>query len=177
MARQRRAGGLLPVPIAVLALAGMPVHAAAGSGSAESTDIPASGTRWHLAFSPYTYHYSHNPDHENVWLIGLERERADGALAGAMLFSNSFGQTSLFLYPWGRVYRDLYGVRGLYAKWSAGLLYGYREPYEDKVPLNHKGFSPGFIPALGYEFRGGQKLQVNVLAAAGWMIQFSIPIR
>ena len=104
--------------------------------------------------------------------LGAERERADGALAGVTLFSNSFGQPSTYVFPWGKVYRDVMGYPGVFAKWTAGLLYGYKSPYENKVPLNHDGYSPGFIPAVGWESSRFQA-QLNFLGNAGVMYQMS----
>lgn len=131
--------------------------------------------RLSLMYSPYTVHYTRSDEHRYVWLVGLERERADQRLSGMTYFSNSFGQPSTFIYPWGKVYRHVGGVEGLYAKWSAGLLYGYVGQYKDKVPLNVNGFSPAIIPSLGYELHGID-VQLNVLAAAGLMLQFNIPL-
>ncbi|MCW2311823.1 hypothetical protein [Rhodoferax antarcticus] len=128
-------------------------------------------------FSPYTHHFSDNPEHKTVVLVGLEREYANQKLDGLALFSNSFGQPTVYLYPWGGVYKSILGVERLSFKWTAGLLYGYREPYEDKVPLNYKGFSPAVIPALAYEFKHGWSAQVNVLGTAGLMFQLSAPFK
>ena len=137
----------------------------------------APGDRIHALFSPYSYHYSRDPDHRHVWLVGTERERANGALAGAVLFSNSFGQPTIYAYPWGGIVKDVMGVDRLFVKWTAGILYGYRRPFEDKVPLNYQGFSPGFIPAVGWQFEGGQQFQVNLFGGAGFMLQFSAQIK
>jgi hypothetical protein len=35
-------------------------------------------------------------------------------------------------------------------KLTGGLLHGYKEPYDDKIPLNNLGVAPAAIPALGY---------------------------
>jgi hypothetical protein len=128
-----------------------------------------------LMYSPFTHHYSPSDEHRYVWLVGVERERADGRLSGITYFSNSFGQPSTYIFPWGQTYRNLGGVQGLFAKWSGGLLYGYVDPYENKVPLNVNGFSPAIIPSLGFE-RNGYGAQLNFLAAAGLMLQFNIPL-
>lgn len=129
-----------------------------------------------LQMSPYTLHFSSDSKHENVYMAGLEREHANGKLDGLVLFSNSFGQESVFIYPWGGVYKNIWGVKPLSFKWTAGLLYGYKEPYEDKVPLNYKGFSPGVILALAYEFRPGWSAQVDMLGTAGLTFQLNIPL-
>ena len=134
------------------------------------------GDRYYAILSPYTTHFSPSDEHEYVWLAGFERERSTGIVAGFAYFSNSFGQPSVYYYPWGKIYRDLAGIDGFYFKWSAGLAYGYVEPYEDKVPFNYNGFSPGFFPMLGYESDGGFQSQLNLLGTAGLMLQFSIPL-
>ena len=148
---------------------------AAGSewtGGFDWSDKP--GDRVWLLASPYTKHYRPSPEHKYVWLIGAARERADGALAGVAVFSNSFGQPSAYIFPWGKIYRNVLDHPNVYAKWSAGLLYGYREQYEDKVPMNKNGFSPGFIPALGWEFNSSSQAQVNFLGLNAVMLQFSV---
>jgi hypothetical protein len=34
-------------------------------------------------------------------------------------------------------------------KVSAGVVYGYKDQYEDKVPFNHNGYAPAIIPSFG----------------------------
>jgi len=136
---------------------------------------PRPETVLRLQFSPYTYHYTYDTEHSDVVMIGLEREYADARLDGVTLFSNSFGQPSIYLYPWGHVYRPFDRLKSLSLKWTAGLLYGYVEPYENKVPLNYRGFSPGFIPALAYEFRPGWSAQLSFLGNAALMFQLNVP--
>lgn len=126
-----------------------------------------------LQFSPYTLHFSPSEDHKNVVMVGVEREHPDGKLDGFTFFTNSFGQPTMYIYPWGGVYPSILGVEHLSFKWTAGLLIGYREPYENKVPLNYKGFSPGLIPALSYDFTPRWSVQLNFLGTAGLMFQFS----
>jgi hypothetical protein len=128
-----------------------------------------------LMYSPYTYHFSKSDEHRYVWLVGVEREREDGRLSGITYFPNSFGQPSTYIFPWGQSYRNIGGIQGLFAKWSGGLLYGYVEPYENKVPLNVNGFSPAIIPSIGYE-KQGYGAQLNFLGTAGLMLQFNIPL-
>jgi hypothetical protein len=135
------------------------------------------GDRSYLLISPYTLHFRPSDEHKNVLLLGYDRERANGALAGAALFSNSFGQPSVYLFPWGQVYRGVMDTPQLYVKWTAGLLYGYTGKYKDKVPFNHNGFSPGFVPAMGWEFDSRQQVQVNLLGFNGIMLQFTQPLR
>jgi hypothetical protein len=135
------------------------------------------GDRYALILSPYSYHFSPSDEHKDVWLVGLMRERADGALAGAAFFSNSFGQSSVYIFPFGKIYRGIFDQPQLYAKLTAGLLYGYRGKYEDKVPFNSNGFSPGIVPALGWQYESGYQAQVNLLGNSGVMLQLSVPLR
>ena len=131
-----------------------------------------SGDRLNLLVSPYTAHFHPSDEHEHVWLVGLERERANGALAGAAFFSNSFGQESAYIFPW-----NVLDQPKLYVKWTAGLLYGYTGKYEHKVPLNHGGFSPAIVPAMGWEFSSGHQIQLNLLGLNGMMLQFTQPLK
>ena len=116
------------------------------SGTAWLTDgfnlKAASDDRHFVILSPYTVHVDDNGGHDYVWLLGFERERANGQLLGLAYFSNSFGQPCVYYYPWGRTYNDIAGIDGLFFKWNAGIVYGYVEPYEDKLPVNFNGFTP-----------------------------------
>ena len=150
----------------------------AGSAFAQSVPAPDAGNGNLLSFqfSPYTRHNTYDEAHKRVVAVGLEREYPNGKLDGAFLFRNSFGQPSAYLYPWGGVYHSIGGIRPLSFKWTAGLLYGYKEPYERKVPLNYKGFSPGAVISLAYEFKPGWSGQINMLGTAAFMLQFNAPL-
>lgn len=143
----------------------------------ESTWLREPGMRLDLQISPYSYHFSPSDEHKTVVMVGLEREHASGKLDGISFFSNSFGQESVYIYPWGGVYKNIWGVAPLSFKWTAGLLYGYKEPYENKVPLNYKGFSPGAIIALAYEFKPGWSAQVNALGTSALMFQLNMALK
>jgi hypothetical protein len=130
-----------------------------------------------LIVSPYARHFDQDESHRDIWLVGIERERSHGGLAGIAYFSNSFGQPSLYYYPWGMVYREFLGQPKLTAKLTAGLLYGYTGKYEDKVPFNINGFSPGIVPALAWELGDGFQVQANLLGFNGMMLQFSLPLQ
>lgn len=125
-----------------------------------------------LQLSPYTAHYSNSADHQHVWLVGLELER-EQTLFGIAYFKNSFGQPSAYAYPYGKVYRNVFNVDHLFVKWTIGILYGYKHPYEHKVPLNYHGFSPVIIPAIGWELPSGFSTQISFLGTSGVMFQFS----
>lgn len=61
----------------------------------------------------------------------------------------------------------------LTAKLTAGIIYGYKGEYADKVPLNHNGYSPGLIPTLGYQMTARDSLQFMVLGNAGCTLGYS----
>jgi hypothetical protein len=137
-----------------------------------------SGDYWRLMASPYTVHYhkDNEGEHEPVYMIGLERQRNDGWLWGGVYFSNSFGQPSGYVYVGEKVINFSRWDK-LFFQWTAGVLYGYKEPYEDKVPFNYKGFSPGVTVGLGWQFTREFSVQAVALGAAGLMIQFAIDLR
>jgi len=131
---------------------------------------------WRLAVSPFSYHFRYSAEHQYVWAMGGEWQRPDDWLAGASYFSNSFGQPSAYLYV-GKRWTNLFGEPRLFTQLSGGLLYGYRGKYEDKVPLNHNGFSPGALVSLGWQFNRNFALTGHLLGDAGVMLQLSWDLR
>lgn len=134
------------------------------------------GSTWRLVGSPYTYHFSPDPDHRHVYMLGLVRQRADGLIVGGTAFRNSFGQPSAYVYL-GQRFDRMAGIECLFAEVGGGLLYGYKPPYDHKVPLNHRGFSPGLVPSLGWKLAPGVAAQLNFLGTAALMFQFSVDFR
>jgi hypothetical protein len=107
------------------------------------------GKETFLYTSLYTKHYDPDPDHVNDQnMLGFESETGRNRLWGLAIFDNSFGQESQYLYL-GQKWRAFESDRWYY-KLTGGLLHGYKEPYEDKIPLNDLGVAPAIIPALGY---------------------------
>jgi hypothetical protein len=139
-----------------------------------ATPSGSNGT-WRLMASPYTIHYSRDPNHRPVWMLGFERERLDGLLWGACYFSNSFGQPSGMVYGGQRLY-DFSPYPQLFAQWTAGIMYGYKGEFQDKVPFNHRGFSPGVVLALGWQFTPRYSVQANILGNSAMMFQFSVDL-
>ena len=127
--------------------------------------------RGEISFSPYTHHWSRSPEHKHVVLVSLDEQLPGNRLCGVSLFSNSFGQPSVYVYA-GQQFNGVLGVPRLFVKLTAGILYGYVQPYEDKVPLNHNGFSPAIIPAIGYQFTPHDSVQLKVLGNAGLMFSY-----
>jgi hypothetical protein len=138
----------------------------------------AEGNYWRLMASPYTIHFHKDEDgnHRPVYLVGFERQRADGWLWGAAYFSNSFGQSSGYVYL-GERFSGFSPWPQLYAEWTAGIVYGYTEPYNDKIPFNVKGFAPGIIVGMGWQFTREFSLQANLLGGAGLMLGFTWDFR
>lgn len=148
----------------------------AGSAQAQLSGL-APEPLLRLQWSPYTHHFTYDSEHSDVVMIGIEREHPNARIDGLSLFSNSFGQPTLYLYPWGRTYRSLGGLPPLSFKWTAGLLYGYKAPYDKKVPYNHGGFSPAAIVALSYDLPSGWSVQANLLGLAAVMFQLNKPLK
>ncbi len=130
------------------------------------------GYQWELMLSPYAHHWTWNEDHRHVYLIGLERHQPDNWLWGAGLFSNSFGQPTGYVY-YGYEWNDLFGVPRVFFKLAAGIMYGYVGQYQDKVPLNYKGFSPIIVPALGYRLTPQDAVQIAPLGKAGVLFSYN----
>lgn len=159
-------------------VSGLIVAHLAGSALAQQNTASdaGQGNVLRLQLSPYTHHFTYDSEHSDVVMVGVEREYPNAKLDGITLFSNSFGQATVYVYPWGGIYHSIAGINHLSFKWTAGLLYGYRQPYENKVPLNYKGFSPAVIPALVYEFKPGWSGQINFLGTAAVMFQLNAPL-
>jgi hypothetical protein len=107
-------------------------------------------TQSYLYSSLYTKHYDPDPDHVNDQnMLGFESQTKDKRVLGLAIFDNSFGQRSQYLYT-GKKWRQ-FDSDHWHFKLTAGLLHGYKEPYEDKIPLNNLGVAPVIVPGLGYQ--------------------------
>lgn len=145
---------------------------AAAASTLETLSTGWQQGHWRSAFSPYAPHLRYSPEHADVWAVALERQRPDNWMAGGSFFSNSFGQPSGYLYL-GRRFPALLGHPQLFGQLSGGLLYGYRGQYQNKVPFNHNGFSPGALASVGWQFNQQASLTVHALGDAAVMFQFA----
>lgn len=135
---------------------------------------------WEIQVAPFALHWNNDSEHKHVYLLGIERSQsevssrvaADETLWGVSAFRNSFGQSSAYAYL-GYRWNHLFGYPALFFKLTGGLLYGYKKPYENKVPLNYHGFSPGIIPTVGYRLTPSDSVQVGVLGTAGAIFMYS----
>jgi len=108
--------------------------------------------RWYIFTSLHTEHFDPDPDHvNNQKMLGLEMYMKNRWLFGLALFDNSFGQSSQYLYAGYKW--DLFSSKHWYVKVTGGLLHGYEEPYEDKIPLNGLGIAPAIVPTLGFRYK------------------------
>lgn len=149
--------------IATIALIACTSNAGAG--------VFAEGDSIMLQAGPYVYHRSDDPDHNNApLLVGVEWESASRWEIGASYFENSFYQPCLYVYL-GRRWFLRPTDDGPYLKLTGGPLYGYKDEYEDKIPLNYNGLGLAILPAIGYQ-HGRANVQLVTLGTAGIMLTF-----
>lgn len=147
------------IALAVLCLCTRTAHA----------DVFADGDHLMLQIGPYVYHRNKEPYHNSQpRLIGVEWESASRWELGASYFENSFYQPSVYIYG-GRRWFLGSESDGFFIKLTAGPLYGYKDPYEDKVPLNNNGLGLAVIPAIGYQYKRANA-QLVILGTAAVML-------
>jgi hypothetical protein len=140
----RRATPLVKLPGLIL-VAGLLLIAV---GNASAMEI----AEWRFRTSLYTKHWSENPEHvNNQKLLNIEFETTNRWVYGFAHFDNSFGQPSQYLYAgysW-----PLFGKDWAYFILTGGILHGYKEPYDEKIPLNDLGFAPAIVPTFGLRYK------------------------
>jgi hypothetical protein len=132
---------------------------------------PAKDKQWNLTLAPYAYHWSYSPEHRPVLLGAVNRYVNGNRFCGLALFRNSFGQPAAYMYA-GKQWNHLLGQPQLFAKVTAGLIYGYKGKYQDKIPFNDYGIAPAIIPSLGYAFTPDDNVQVMLLGTAGLLFAY-----
>ena len=135
------------------------------SGNVKAEDCEQDRHGTYLQIGAYI-HFSDREDHAGppVLLI-VGRLRPRGYYYGLALFNNSFNQFSQFLhvgreFPWQWLHEDIH------FKLSLGLIHGYRDEFEDELPLTYKGFSPGLVPSIGFR-RNRVGFDLTLLSNAG----------
>lgn len=169
-------GPLGALLFALACLPAAPALAQLKAPAAAASEPANGGEQWRLLASPYTHHWRYSAEHKHVWALGFERQAVDESVLGASYFTNSFGQPSAYVY-YGQRYKGFFGQPDLFAQWSVGMLYGYKGKFEDKVPLNYKGFSPGALLTGGWQFTREQALALHLLGDAGVMFEWSYRLR
>jgi len=136
-----------------------------------STPLCAHAERLTLLFGPYMYHLNSKREYNDFpWFSGIEWEARGEWELGAAYFQNSFDQPSGYLYG-GKRWNKNAGQDQLYFKLTAGILLGYVDPHEPKLPLNWNGVGVGVIPVFGYQ-RQRVSTQIAVLGFSGVMFMF-----
>ena len=145
------------------------------ASASASTAAADSGTLT-LKFGPGVHHWRNDPDHNNrSLLVGASWEFPSRWSVGGAFFRNSFHQPSQYLYMGKRWFPDSL-PDAVYVKVTAGVLLGYKEPYNRKVPLNHaRGIAPAVLPALGYQYKR-TNVQLIPLGTAGLMMTFGVDL-
>ena len=141
------------------------------AGGSEFSLFPTSGGAWnfeetYVYTSLYTTHFDPEPEHNNHQkMLGVELLMQNNWSFGLASFDNSFDQRSQYLYAGYRW--TVPGHPAWSFKLSGGLLHGYEDEYQDKIPYNNLGTAPAIVPALGYR-HGGFIFELNLagLAAA-----------
>jgi hypothetical protein len=149
-----------------------------------STTMSEAG-QWTIMAAPVTLHYSdinRDPNstevkHSYVWLVGAEKMLDERYFAGAAFFSNSFGQASQYVYA-GAKFRPIDETPRFFTKVSAGVIHGYKAPYDKKIPVNtSSGWGLGIIPSIGWDFNQQTAAQMNFLGSAGLMFQVNLTLK
>ena len=137
---------------------------------AAAADILSPGDVIMVQAAPAAIHFHDSDNHAKYsWLIGAEWEGKSRWIAGLSYFNNSFDQKCEYIYA-GRVWTLGEDGSNWYVKMTGGLLLGYKEPYQNKIPVNsNNGVGLGVVPALGYKM-DRFNVQVNLLGTAGLMI-------
>lgn len=134
----------------------LPCMISYGSSAAEQThrDADASPLDWfntvYLQAGAST-HWRESEDHKGTpRLIGIEAEKQARHSFGVSLFNNSFDQFCQYYY-YGYKWQLPSISKSSHFKLTAGLIHGYKDKYEDKIPFNNNGWAPAIIPSIGWK--------------------------
>ena len=142
---------------------------------AEAVYEPWRTDRFYLETSLYTHHFSYDPAHvDKQKLILGEWNITEQWLVGASFFDNSFGQPTQYVYGGWR-YRPFEQLQPFYIKLSAGLVHGYKDPYQNKIPFNHSGVAPAIVPSVGYCFNRFCS-ELVLFGGAGMLVTLGVTI-
>ncbi len=111
-------------------------------------------------------HFSQSENHQGPpVLFSAEIQKPSKLYYGLSLFNNSFGQFSQYLFV-GKEFRLDQYVSGMRSKISVGLIHGYKDEYQNKIPFNDLGIAPAIIPGIGYQ-KKKWGFDVYLMGAAG----------
>jgi hypothetical protein len=165
-----------PAPFSLERLAAAVALALSLAPCAARAQWLAEGDQLRITYGPFAYHFSNSPEHVPYnHLLGFELVttrwtfwKADRSIAGFAAFDNSFGQFSQYVWfgqewDWRR-----FAGGDVFVNVTAGLLHGYKDEYQDKIPFNSAGIAPVIIPTLGIRW-GRFSLQATVLGTNGFL--------
>ena len=117
-------------------------------------------------------HFNPKPEHTNKPIIlSYDRFYSDSNFYGLALFNNSFGQFSQYIYK-GHKFESRFD--NIHYELSYGILYGYKDEYQDRIPINTKeGFGIGAIPSIIYTRDKTQMFGVSLMGGAGLIFSYS----
>jgi hypothetical protein len=140
----------------------------------------ADGDQFRIAYGPSAYHFSGSDGHVKYnhmvsaelltsrWTFwGAERTQI-----GLALLDNSFGQFSQYVFAGQEWDLGRFAGGQVFGNVTAGLLHGYKDPYENKIPFNQLGIAPVIIPALGWRYQRFS-LFATVLGTNGFLFAAS----
>ena len=138
------------------------------SAAAPATEERSGVDHWRFQTSLLTHHFSPDPEHnERQQLINIEAWRDDRWHLGAAMFQNSFDQPTQFVYV-GYAW-PVAGSKNVYWRLMGGLMHGYKDEYQDKIPFNGLGIAPAIIPSFGVRYRSlFTEIQFGGTAVAMW---------
>jgi hypothetical protein len=116
-------------------------------------DASYSPNKLTLSTSVATAHFHPSPEHNNHQdLILLEWNYDKDFVVGGATFKNSYYQDTQLVY-WGAKFRPLESTPEMYIKIVGGLIHGYKDQYQDKIPFNKYGTAPVILPSIGYCYK------------------------
>ena len=117
-------------------------------------------------------HFNYSDEHTDYpFFVGAEVQRSDNWIYGLGLFNNSFDQFSQYLYG-GYKFKFKNRFKNFNAKLTAGIIHGYVDEYQDKIPVNSEnGYGLGIVPSVGWK---KDKLGFDVILLGNSGLLFTI---
>jgi hypothetical protein len=133
-----------------------------GAAVAQESWFPA-GDKIRIAYTPKAFHFVTDSDYvdwNNIVALEWVTPRhtfwdANRTHFGISVFNNSYGQPSQAIYA-GLEWDWTSALGGdVFLSLSAGLVHGYKEPWEDKLPLNSAlGVGVTLVPSITWQRSG-----------------------
>ncbi len=121
------------------------------------------GDQIRIAYAPKAFHFTHDDEYVDwnhivsaEWLTPRHTVwGADRSMLGLTLFNNSYGQFSQAVHMGQEWDWTQFAGGDVFLALSVGLVHGYKEPYEDKLPLNNAlGVGLTVVPSIGWQRKG-----------------------